>query len=99
MQRWQFVQKNGSDPVHFILTALAEQPMYALALREELERAKNIRVEPGSFYRVISRLEQRGWIESEQNWGRLRLYRITASGLLALERKLVQRQKQRSRDT
>ncbi|HEY0754480.1 MAG TPA: helix-turn-helix transcriptional regulator [Ktedonobacteraceae bacterium] len=97
MRQRQFAQKSP-DPVHLMLTVLAEQPMHALALREKLEVAKNAHVEPGSFHRVIVRLEQHGLIESKQNWGRLRLYRITVSGLLTLERISVQRQKQRSRD-
>lgn len=98
MQHWQSAQSSGSDPVHFILSALVEKPMHALALREHLERATSTRIEPGTFQRIVARLEQRGWIAGEHTWGRLYLYHITAPGLLTLERNTVERQKQHSRD-
>jgi DNA-binding PadR family transcriptional regulator len=98
MQHQQFALRNDSHPVDLILTALVEKPMHALALHENLERAAEIRIAPGAFHRVVTRLEQLGWIEGTQSKGTLRLYHITALGLLTLEKNSVERLKQHSRD-
>ena len=69
-----------------ILKALSAGPLhgYGVGRRIELLAEELLRVEEGSLYPALYRLEERGWIESE--WGksennrRARFYRLTAAG-------------------
>jgi transcriptional regulator len=69
-----------------ILTALEHDPRHGLAIADRIQqRSKDIlRVEQGSLYPALYRLEAQGWIKAE--WGvsdnnrRARYYRLTAAG-------------------
>ena len=69
-----------------ILKALSGGPMhgYGVGQRIELLAEEMLRVEEGSLYPALYRLEERGWIKSE--WGtsdnnrRARFYTLTAAG-------------------
>ncbi len=69
-----------------ILRALTIQPTHGYGVLRWIERATgdDLRIEEGSLYPALYRLEKRGWIESE--WGvsennrRARFYQLTRDG-------------------
>ncbi len=69
-----------------ILKALSWGPSHGFAVARWIERATDdaLRVEEGSLYPALHRLEERGWVEAE--WGlsennrRARFYRLTVDG-------------------
>ena len=73
-----------------ILKTLALEPMhgYGIAVRIEQVSKDVLRINQGSLYPALRRLERRGWIKAE--WGasennrRARYYRLTAAGRRAL---------------
>jgi PadR family transcriptional regulator len=72
--------------VLMVLRTLARQPMhgYGITLHIQLTSENLLRVEEGSLYPALHRMEQQGWINAE--WGmsennrRARYYRLTAAG-------------------
>ena len=77
-----------------ILRALQHDPRHGLAIADRIQQISEdaLRVEQGSLYPALYRLEARGWIKAE--WGlsennrKARFYRLTAAGRkqLAAER-------------
>lgn len=74
-----------------ILKTLASRgPMHGYALTTHIQRVSNdlLRVEEGSLYPALHRMEQQGWLRAE--WGvtdtrrEARFYDITAKGLKQL---------------
>ncbi len=69
-----------------ILKALSTGPMHGYGVGQRIMQLAEemLRVEEGSLYPALYRLEERGWITSE--WGksennrRARFYRLTAAG-------------------
>jgi PadR family transcriptional regulator, regulatory protein PadR len=69
-----------------ILKTLARWPMHGYGITLHIQRVSNevLRVEEGSLYPALHRMEQDGWISAE--WGmsennrRARYYRLTATG-------------------
>ena len=69
-----------------ILKALSFGPAHGYAVARWIGRATHdaLRIEEGSLYPALHRLDERGWIEAE--WGlsennrRARFYRLTAGG-------------------
>lgn len=69
-----------------ILKTLAWGPRHGYAVARWIESlgAEALRIEEGSLYPALYRLERRGWIEAE--WGlsetkrRVKFYRLTAEG-------------------
>src|SRR3954467_12069584 len=69
-----------------VLKALQLGPLhgYAIARRVQLFSGDVLRIEEGSLYPALHRIEERGWVESE--WGvsennrRSKFYRLTRSG-------------------
>ena len=74
-----------------ILTVLRRQPEhgYGIAARIEATSDDALRVEEGSLYPALHRMEQAGWIAAEwhvtANNRRARLYRITRAGQKRLD--------------
>jgi PadR family transcriptional regulator PadR len=74
-----------------ILKALSLGPMHGYGVGERIMQLAEdlLRVEEGSLYPALYRLEERGWIESE--WGtsennrRARFYRLTRTGRKQLQ--------------
>ncbi len=72
--------------VLMVLKTLAREPMhgYGITLHIQLVSKNLLRVEEGSLYPALHRMEQEGWISAE--WGtsennrRARYYRLTAAG-------------------
>ena len=52
-----------SDPAMLILSSLAGGPKHGYAMMEDILEFSGTRLEPGTLYGAIGRLEQRGWIE------------------------------------
>jgi PadR family transcriptional regulator PadR len=69
-----------------VLKSLEQGPMHGWGITLHIQRISNevLRVEEGSLYPALHRMEQDGWIASE--WGvsdnnrRARFYRLTAQG-------------------
>lgn len=83
--------KTNSDQLHgtldmLVLKILADGAMHGYAIAVRLERLSNdvLRVEEGSLYPALYRMEARGWLQSE--WGvndtgrRARFYKLTRLG-------------------
>jgi transcriptional regulator len=74
-----------------LLKALQLEPLhgYAIARRVQQLSEDALRVEEGSLYPALHRIEERGWVESD--WGtsennrRARFYRLTREGRRRLE--------------
>ncbi len=69
-----------TEPVVLVLTSLAEGPKHGYALAKDIEAFAGIKLGPGTLYGALSRLENRGWIESLPADDRRRPYQITATG-------------------
>jgi transcriptional regulator len=79
--------------VLLVLRTLASNPgMHGYAITTRIQRVSDdlLRVEEGSLYPALHRMEQAGWLES--TWGRTeknreaRFYSLTAAGKQQLER-------------
>ena len=74
-----------------LLKALQLEPLhgYAIARRVQQLSKEVLKVEEGSLYPALHRIEERGWVESE--WGtsennrRAKFYRLTRNGRKQLE--------------
>ena len=69
-----------------VLKTLAAGPLHGYAITQRIQAASEdlLRVEEGSLYPALHRMEQEGWIKAE--WGvsetnrRARFYSLTATG-------------------
>jgi len=78
-----------SDPALLILSSLAGGPKHGYAMMEDIWQFSWTRLEPGTLYGALARLEQRGWIEPLAPLERRHPYRITAAGVSALQEQLA----------
>ncbi len=74
-----------NDPTLLILLSLAEGDKHGHALAGDIEAVAGVRLGPGTLYGAIARLEERGLIEPLAEDGRRRPYRLTRTGLAALD--------------
>jgi DNA-binding PadR family transcriptional regulator len=74
----------ANEPGVLILTSLAAGSKHGYALSKDIEDFAGVTLGPGTLYGAITRLEQRGLIESAGEDERRRPYRITAAGRSAL---------------
>jgi len=94
------VTKSANDVLQgtldlLVLRSLARAPMHGYGITLHIQRVSNeaLRVEEGSLYPALHRMEQDGWIVAD--WGltennrRARYYRLTTKGRkqLAIEEK------------
>ena len=83
-----------------ILKTLSLEPLHGLGVSRRLEQLSRgtFRVNPGSFFPALYRMEQEGWIEGEwrtsENKRRAKFYRLTRAG-----RRRLDRQQERWRKT
>jgi PadR family transcriptional regulator, regulatory protein PadR len=74
-----------------ILRTLALEPLHGWAISERVQQISHevLRIQQGSLYPALHRLERRGWITA--HWGtsdnnrRAKYYELTKSGRLQLE--------------
>jgi transcriptional regulator len=75
-----------------ILKTLSLEPMHGLGVSRRLEQISRgrFRVNPGSFFPSLHRMEQEGWIAGEwkasENNRRAKYYRLTRAGKRRLDR-------------
>jgi DNA-binding PadR family transcriptional regulator len=77
-----------SDPSLLILASLASGPKHGYAIMEDVFQFCGTKLEPGTLYAALARLERRGWIEPLEAEERRRPYRITGVGEGALREQL-----------
>jgi DNA-binding PadR family transcriptional regulator len=77
-----------SDPSLLILASLASGPKHGYAMMEDIAEFSGTKLEPGTLYAALTRLERRGLIEGLQVEDRRRPYRITGAGEIALRAQL-----------
>jgi len=70
-----------ADPSLLILTSLADGPKHGYAIMTDIAGFSGIRMEPGTLYGALARLERRGWVRPLAAAERRRPYEITAAGL------------------
>jgi PadR family transcriptional regulator PadR len=74
-----------------VLKTLTHRPMHGWGITLHIQQVSKdvLRVEEGSLYPALHRMEQQGWIRSEwkisENNRRARYYSLTRSGRLQLE--------------
>jgi DNA-binding PadR family transcriptional regulator len=73
-----------SDPSLLILASLAAGPKHGYAMILDIEAFSGTRLEPGTLYGAIVRLERRRWIAALPAEDRRRPYALTPAGAAAL---------------
>ena len=79
-----------------VLKVLALEPQHGWGISQRIQQISRdvLRVQQGSLYPALARLEEQGWISGE--WGtsennrRARFYRLTAAGRRQLERETAE---------
>jgi DNA-binding PadR family transcriptional regulator len=69
-----------ADPSVLILTSLAGGPKHGYAIMTDVAGFSGVRMEPGTLYGALSRLERRGWVRPLSAGERRRPYEITGAG-------------------
>jgi DNA-binding PadR family transcriptional regulator len=69
-----------TDPSLLILTSLSGGPRHGYAIMTDVAAFSGVRMEPGTLYGALARLERRGWVTPVGAAGRRRPYQITAAG-------------------
>ena len=77
-----------ADPSVLILTSLSDGPKHGYAIMTDVAAFSDVRMEPGTLYGALSRLEKRGWIRPLDTDERRRPYQITAAGQSVLSEQL-----------
>ena len=77
-----------SNPSLLILSSLASGPKHGYAMIQDIEEFSGTRLEVGTLYGALARLEEQGWIEPLESADRKRPYRLTGLGLAALREQL-----------
>ena len=69
-----------ADPSVLILTSLSDGPKHGYAIMTDVAAFSDVRMEPGTLYGALSRLEKRGWIRPlDTDGGRRPAARRTAT--------------------
>ena len=66
-----------AEPWLLVLTSLSDGPKHGYAIMTDVAAFSGVRMEPGTLYGALSRLERRGWVRPLAAAGRRR-YEITA---------------------
>ena len=77
-----------SEPALLILSSLAGGPKHGYAIMMDVQEFSGTKLEPGTLYGALTRLEQRGWITPLPAEERRRPYQLTASGATVLRQQL-----------
>jgi DNA-binding PadR family transcriptional regulator len=78
-----------SDPSLLILSSLASGSKHGYAMMMDIQEFSGTKLEPGTLYGALARLERRGWVEPLPSKDRRRPYRITGEGMQALREQLA----------
>lgn len=78
-----------SDPTLLIMISLAEGPAHGYAMTEDIAGFSGTRLQPGTLYGALDRLERRGWIVPLEADERRHPYRLTNAGADALRAQLA----------
>jgi DNA-binding PadR family transcriptional regulator len=81
-----------ADPSLLILTSLADGSKHGYAVMTDVAAFSGVRMEPGTLYGALSRLERRGWVRPLATEERRRPYQITAAGEAVLAEQLTSMQ-------
>src|ERR1700683_4778669 len=68
-----------AEPWLLVLTSLADGPRHGYAIMTDIAAFSGVRMEPGTLYGALSRLERRGWVRPLAAAGGRRPYEITAA--------------------
>jgi DNA-binding PadR family transcriptional regulator len=68
-----------AEPWLLVLTSLADGPKHGYAIIADVAAFSGVRMEPGTLYRALSRLQRRGWVRPLATAGRGRSYEIAAA--------------------
>jgi DNA-binding PadR family transcriptional regulator len=82
-----------ADPSLLILTSLADGPRHGHAIMKDIATFSGVRMEPGTLYGALTRLERRGWVRPLPAEDRRRPYEITGSGRAVLAGQLASMQR------
>lgn len=82
-----------SNPALLILSSLASGPKHGYALSKDIAEFSGTRLEPGTLYGALTRLERRGWVEALPSQERRHPYRLTAEGFQVLREQLATMQR------
>jgi DNA-binding PadR family transcriptional regulator len=78
-----------AGPATLILSSLAQGPKHGYGITLDIEEFAGVRLQPGTLYGALSRLEHDGLIEALAGDGRRRPYGITPHGAQALKTQLT----------
>ena len=67
-----------AEPWLLVLTSLSDGPKHGYAIMADVAAFSGVRMEPGTLYGALSRLERRGWVRPLAAAGRRRRYEIAA---------------------
>jgi DNA-binding PadR family transcriptional regulator len=67
-----------AEPWLLILTSLSDGPKHGYAIMADVAAFSGVRMEPGTLYGALSRLERRGWVRPLAAAGHRRRYEIAA---------------------
>jgi DNA-binding PadR family transcriptional regulator len=82
-----------AGPATLILSSLAESPKHGYAIIKDVEAFADVRLQPGTLYGALNRLEEDGFIEPRAGEGRRRPYGITPHGARELQAQLSAQQR------
>jgi DNA-binding PadR family transcriptional regulator len=78
-----------TDPSLLILASLADGPKHGYAMMTDIAEFSGVRMEPGTLYGALARVERHGWVEALEDDSRRRPYRLTAAGQQVLREQLA----------
>ena len=78
-----------TDVSLLVLLSLVDGPKHGYAMIEDIEQFSGTRLEPGTLYGALLRLERRSWIEPLPAEDRRHPYRLTEAGGEALRTQLA----------
>jgi DNA-binding PadR family transcriptional regulator len=68
-----------AEPWLLVLTSLADGPKHGYAIMADVAAFSGVRMEPGTLYGALARLERRGWVRPLATAERRRRYEITTT--------------------
>ena len=78
-----------AGPATLILSSLADGAKHGYAITQDVEAFAGVKLQPGTLYGALGRLEHDGLIEARAGEGRRRPYGITPRGAHALAAQLT----------